>query len=162
MQTLNDVKDFFYHHYAPNNAILSISGNINTDDIKTLCEKWFGSINKKEIAERNIPKEPEQIEARTLTVYRNVPFDAIYIAFHMCSKLKKEYYVADLISDLFANGKSSRLYQNLVKTKKLFSDINAYITGDIDAGLFIITGKLMSHVKIEDAEKAIGKMELIK
>jgi len=154
--TLDDVKDFFFHHYAPNNAILSISGNVNTDEIKTLCEKWFGSINKKEIAERNILKEPEQTQARTQTVYRNVPFDAIYKAFHMSSKLEKEYYTTDLISDLLSNGKSSRLYQNLVKDKKLFSDINAYITGDIDAGLFIITGKLMKSVKMEDAEKEIN------
>ena len=154
--TLDDVKDFFFHHYAPNNAILSISGNVNTDEIKTLCEKWFGSINKKEIAKRNILKEPEQKQARTQTVYRNVPFDAIYKAFHMSSKLEKEYYTTDLISDLLSNGKSSRLYQNLVKDKKLFSDINAYITGDIDAGLFIITGKLMKSVKMEDAEKEIN------
>jgi zinc protease len=154
--TLNDVKDFFYHHYAPNNAILSISGNVNIDEIKALSEKWFGSIDKKEIAIRNIPKEPEQEVACTQTVHRDVPFDAIYKAFHMSSKLEKDFYTTDLISDLLANGKSSRLYQNLVKDKKLFSDINAYITGDIDAGLFMITGRLMKSVKMEDAEKAIN------
>ncbi len=154
--TLTDVKDFFFHHYAPNNAILSISGNVKTDEIKTLSEKWFGSIDKKEIAIRNIPKEPKQKTARTQTVKRDVPFDAIYKAFHMSSKLEKEYYTTDLISDLLANGKSSRLYQNLVKDKKMFSDINAYITGDIDEGLFIITGKLMKSIKMEDAEKAIN------
>ncbi|MCK5028483.1 MAG: insulinase family protein [Bacteroidales bacterium] len=154
--TLNDVKDFFFHHYSPNNAILSISGNVNIDEIKALSEKWFGSIDKKEIAIRSIPKEPEQKVARTLTVHRDVPFDAIYKAFHMSSKLENEFYTTDLISDLLANGKSSRLYQNLVKDKKLFSDINAYITGDIDAGLFMITGRLMKSVKMEDAEKAIN------
>jgi predicted Zn-dependent peptidase len=152
---LEDVRNFFMHHYAPNNAILSISGNVKTDEIKTLSEKWFAPIEKREIALRVISKEPEQLKARTQTVYRNVPFDAIYIAFHMSSKLENDYYVADLISDLFANGKSSRLYQSLVKTKQLFSDINAYITGDIDEGLFIITGKVMSTVKINDAETAI-------
>jgi len=154
--TLNDVKDFFYHHYAPNNAIISISGNVDIDEIKLLSEKWFGPIEKKEIAMKNISKEPEQKTARTQTVNRDVPFDAIYKAFHMSSKMDKEFYTSDLISDLLANGKSARLYQNLVKDKKLFSDINAYITGDIDAGLFIITGRLMNSVKIEDAEKAIN------
>ncbi len=155
--SLNDVKDFFNHHYAPNNAILSIAGNVNTNEIEQLAEKWFGPIGKQEIAKRNIPEEPEQNESRTQTVERNVPFDAIYKTFHMSSKLGKEYYVADLISDILSNGKSSRLYQNLVKNKKLFSDINAYITGDIDAGLFIVTGKLMNHIKMEDAEKAINE-----
>lgn len=153
--TMDDVKCFFNHHYAPNNAILSIAGNISTKKIQSLTEKWFGPIEKREIAIRNIPQEPKQVEARSLTIERDVPFDAIYKAFHMSSKLEKEYYTMDLISDVLANGKSSRLYQNLIKTKKLFSDINAYITGDIDAGLFIITGKLMKHVKLSDAEEAI-------
>lgn len=153
---LDDVKDFFKHHYAPNNAILSIAGNITLNEIKPLAEKWFGSIEKKEIAIKEIPQEPEQKEARTQTVERDVPFDAIYKAFHMSSKLGKDYYVCDLISDLLSNGKSSRLYQNLVKTRNLFSEINAYITGDIDAGLFIVTGNLMNHVKMKDAEEAIN------
>jgi len=153
---LDDVKDFFKHHYAPNNAILSIAGNITLNEIKLLAEKWFGSIEKKKIALKEIPLEPEQKEARTQTVERNVPFDAIYKAFHMSSKLEKDYYVCDLISDLLSNGKSSRLYQNLVKTKNLFSEINAYITGDIDAGLFIITGNLMNNVEMKDAEEAIN------
>ena len=153
---LDDVKDFFIHHYAPNNAVLSIAGNVTLKEIKPLAEKWFGSIEKKKIALREIPLEPEQKEARTQTVERDVPFDAIYKSFHMSSKLGKDYYVCDLISDLLSNGKSSRLYQNLVKTRNLFSDINAYITGDIDAGLFIVTGNLMKHVKMKDAEEAIN------
>lgn len=155
--SLEDVKDFFNHHYAPNNAILTISGNVTLDEIKPLAEKWFAPIEKREIAARNIQQEPKQNESRSQTVYRDVPFDAIYMAFHMSSKFEKEYYATDLISDLLANGKSSRLYQNLVKNKKLFSDINAYITGDIDPGLFIVTGKLMKGVKMEDAKDAISK-----
>jgi predicted Zn-dependent peptidase len=151
-----DVKDFFEHHYAPNNAILSIAGNVTLEEIKQLTEKWFGPIEKKEIALKEIQPEPKQTEARTQTVKRDIPFDAIYKAFHMSSKFEKDYYVSDLISDVLSNGKSSRLYQNLVKNRNLFSDINAYITGDIDAGLFIVTGKLMHNVKMEDAEEAIN------
>jgi len=157
--TLENVTNFFNHHYAPNNAILCIAGNVTLDEIKPLAEKWFGPIEKREIPEKNIPKEPIQHKVRTQTVHRDVPFDAIYKAFHMSSKLNAEYYTSDLISDLLANGKSSRLYQNLVKKKHLFSDINAYITGDIDSGLFIVTGKLMQDTKMADAENAIT-MEL--
>ncbi len=155
--SLTEVKEFFTHHYAPSNAILSIAGDISRNDIEILTEKWFGNIPKREIAERNIPKEPEQLEERFLKVERSVPYDAIYKTFHMSSKLKKEYFVADLISDLLANGKSSRLYQNLVKEKKLFSEINAYITGDIDEGLLIISGKLIQGVNIDNANKAIDE-----
>lgn len=152
---LADVKDFFTRHYAPNNAILSITGNITMDEVKPLAEKWFGSIPKREIAKRELPCEPKQTKARSLTVERNVPQNAIYLAFHMSSKLEKGYYVTDLISDLLANGKSSRLYQNLVKNKNLFSEINAYITGDIDPGLILVNGKLMPGIDMQTAEESI-------
>ena len=153
---LQDVKDFFYNHYAPNNAILSVAGNVTKEEIEKLANKWFAPIKYREIVKRNLPKEPVQSEPRTLTVERNVPFDAIYKVFHMGSKFGKDYYTTDLISDLLANGKSSRLYQNLVKKQQLFSDINAYITGDIDEGLFVVSGKLMQGISIKTAENAIN------
>jgi len=153
--SLQDVKDFFMHHYAPNNAILSVAGDVKLQEVKLLAEKWFAPIEKRQVYNRNLPKEPAQKEKRILEVERNVPYDAIYIAFHMSSKLDKDYYTSDLISDLLSNGKSSRLYQNLVKKHKLFSDINAYITGEIDEGLFIIAAKLMQGIKMQEAEKAI-------
>lgn len=152
---ITNVKNFFNHHYAPNNAIVCVAGNVTKSEVQLLAEKWFSDIPKKEIESRDLKKEPPQKEARILTVERNVPFKAIYKAFHMSSKYKREYYVTDLISDLLANGKSSRLYQNLVKSKRLFSEINAYITGDIDPGLFIINGKLMKKVGFDEAEEAI-------
>ena len=153
--TLEDVKEFFYKHYAPNNAIFVVAGDVETSEIKTLAEKWFGGIEKRKIEKRNLPIEAKQTEARSLTVKRDVPFDAIYKAFHMCAKNDPDYYATDLISDILSNGNSSRLYQELVKEKQLFSDINAYIMGSTDAGLFIFSGKLIDGVKMEDAENAI-------
>ncbi|OFX86772.1 MAG: peptidase M16 [Bacteroidetes bacterium GWF2_33_16] len=152
---LENVKDFFEHHYAPNSAILSVAGNITKEEIESLAIKWFGPIKRKEIAERNLPKEPKQTSKRTLKLERNVPFDAIYKAFHMSSRHNSDYNVADLISDLLSNGKSSRLYQQLVKEKQFFSSIDAYITGDIDEGLFIISGNIMKGISIDTAEAAI-------
>jgi len=153
--TLQDVKDFFLHHYAPNNAILSVAGNVTTDEIKSLAKKWFGPIEKRDIFKPKIQKEPPQKEPRFMQVERDVPFDAIYKAYHMSAKNHPDYYVADLISDILSNGKSARLYQKLIKEKQLFSDINAYITGDIDEGLFMVTGKLMKGVSIDEGEQAI-------
>jgi len=152
---LQDVKDFFMHHYAPNNAILSVAGNVTPDEIKTLAKKWFGAIKKREIFKPEIPKEPQQSEPRFMRIERDVPFDAIYKAYHMSAKNHPDYYVADLISDILSNGKSARLYQKLIKEKQLFSDINAYITGDIDEGLFMVAGKLMKGVRIDEGEQAI-------
>ena len=153
--TLQDVKDFFLHHYAPNNAILSIAGNVTTDEIKSLAKKWFAPIEKREIFKPKIQKEPQQKEPRFMQVERDVPFDAIYKAYHMSAKNHPDYYVADLISDILSNGKSARLYQKLVKDKQLFSDINAYITGDMDEGLFMVAGKLMKGISMDEGEQAI-------
>lgn len=152
---MQDVKDFFYSHYAPNNAIMVISGNVNLNEVRSLSEKWFLSIPKREIKQRSYIKEPLQKEARILTVERNVPFDSLYMTFHTCDRLNNDYYTTDLISDILSNGKSSRLYQNLVQKRKIFSDINAYISGEIENGLFIFSGNLMKGNSLELAEKAI-------
>ncbi len=152
---MQDVKDFFYSHYAPNNAVLVVAGNVETDEIKKLSEKWFGDIEKREIAIRNLPKEPKQNEERTLTVEKDVPYHAIYKAYHMCNRLNVDYYVTDLLSDVLSNGESSRLYRHLVQDQKLFLELNAYIMGSNDEGLFIISGKINEGIDIEIAEKAI-------
>jgi predicted Zn-dependent peptidase len=153
--SLDEVKNFFYSHYAPNNAILCVSGNVKRNEVETLSKKWFGSIEKRELKKRNLPIEPQQIEPRRLEVERNVPFDAIYLAFHMCGRLNPDFHATDLISDILSNGKSSRLHQNLLKGKRLFSDIDAFISGDYDPGLFVVTGRLIDGVSFHDAENAI-------
>ncbi len=156
--SMNDVKSFYNKFYNPDNAVLVVSGNINPEKTLPLIEKWFGTIkNNSKKNKRNIPVEPEQKTARKKTVNRNVPLDAIYKAFHMCSRKDERYYASDLISDILSNGNSSRLNQTLIKKKKLFSDIDAYITGDIDNGLFVLSGKLVKGVNMKDAEAAINE-----
>ncbi|HRX67754.1 MAG TPA: pitrilysin family protein, partial [Tenuifilaceae bacterium] len=161
--TLNDVKSFFFSHYAPNNAILCVSGNIEVDEVKRLAEKWFAPIPEREVKLRSLPKEPVQTEPRTLEVTRNVPYDSIYMAFHMCNRNHPDYPATDLITDLLSNGKSSRLFQNLVKERKLFSDINAFITGDVDDGLLVVTGRLVQDISFEEAQNEIfGELNRLK
>ena len=152
---LDDVKSFFYANYAPNNAILCIAGNVETDYIKELSEKWFGSIPKRSIVRPDIIKEPEQTQQRRLEVKRKVPFNSLYIAFHMCNKLHPDYPATDLLSDILSNGKSSRFFQSLVKRQQLFNSIDAFITGDIDEGLFVITGRPADGVSLDEAEAAV-------
>jgi predicted Zn-dependent peptidase len=149
---LEDVRQFFYRHYAPDNAILGISGNITPSEVKYFCEKWFAPIKARNIPLRNLPTEPIQNDKRKLTMKGNVPFDAIYKVYHSCSRIDKDYPSSDLISDLLSGGKSSRLYNHLVQEKRMFSELDAYITGDIEPGLFVISGKLMKGIKPEDAE----------
>jgi len=152
---MEDVKSFFYRFYRPNNAILVVAGNVEVEQIKELTKKWFGTIPAGEQLQRNIPAEPLQTEERMLTVERNVPYDAIYKTYHICKRTEKEYYTFDLISDMLSNGKSSRFNNELVKKQKLFSEVNAFLSGDIDNGLFIISGKLNNGITMENAEQAI-------
>lgn len=153
--TMEDVKSFFYTHYAPNNAILTVAGNVRKKQVMELAEKWFGDIPTREIEERNLPQEPMQTEYRELKVEADVPADALYLAYKMPERVHKDYQATDLLSDIIGRGKSSRLYHRLLKEEKLFSSINAYVTGSFDPGLLIITGKLTDGITIEKGQEAI-------
>ena len=146
--TLTEVKDFFFHHYAPNNAVLVISGNIDSSDAFRLAEKWFGDIPSREITHYPSLKEPKQEEDRELTVYRDVPIDTFYVAWHMGARNEKSFYVLDLLSDILSNGSSSRFEVKLVKEQKLFTEADAYLSGENEPGLFVATGKASPGIDI--------------
>lgn len=154
---LQDVKNFFFKHYTPSNAILVVAGNVETENVMRLAEKWFGPIPAGEKYVRQLPQEPKQTEARRLEITADVPLDAFYKVWHMASRLERGYYVTDLITDILGGGASSRLFQALVKEKKLFSSIDCSHFGSTDTGLLSIEGKLVKGVKIEDAEKAVNE-----
>jgi predicted Zn-dependent peptidase len=149
------VKDFFFKYYRPINAIMVVAGNVTTEKVKALAEKWFSDIPSGEKYRRNVAQEPEQKEGRRLEVKGNVPLDAIYKTWHIYPRLDRRYYITDLLTDILSGGGSSRLYQSLVKEKQLFSNIECYHFGTADAGLLCIEGKLIKGVKMEDAERAI-------
>jgi zinc protease len=156
--TIEDVKSFFYHFYRPDNAVLVIAGNITSAEGFFLAHKWFGSIPPGKNQKKLLPQEPEQISSRKKIIHQDtIPHDAIYRAYHMDGRLTDEYFICDLISDVLANGRSSRFYQKLYKEQQLFSTIDAFISGSSDPGLFIIEGKTMPGVSIEQASEAIDR-----
>ena len=154
---LEDVKNFFFKHYRPINAILVVAGNVKTEEIKRLAEKWFGPLPMGEKYERHLPQEPKQNQHHFMELSGDVPLDAFYKTWHMGSRLEKGYYAAELITEILGGGASSRLYQKLVKEKQLFSNIECYQFGSVDAGLLAVEGKLVKGVKEEDAEKAVDE-----
>jgi predicted Zn-dependent peptidase len=155
---LEQIRKFFFSHYAPNNAILTLTGNITYDLAFKLTRKWFGPIDKRKVQSRNLPVEPTQNEERILTIEKDVPSAALYKVWHIGPRNSMDYYTLDLITDLLAGGESGRLNTKLVREKKLFSEINAYITSDIDPGLIIIQGKLMKDIDIQYAEEAVNEV----
>jgi predicted Zn-dependent peptidase len=154
---IDDVKAFFYKHYRPSNAVLCVAGNVSTEQVKQLAEKWFGTIPGGEPYTRNIPAEPKQIESRFEQVEANVPLDALYKAWHIAGRLDPSYYAADLITEIMGSGQASRLYQKLVKENQLFSNISCYHTGSTDPGLLVIEGKIILGKTLEEANAAVDE-----
>ena len=152
---LQDVKDFFFRHYTPCNAILAVAGPVTTEEVRSLAEKWFGPIPSGTKYERSLPAEPRQTEDRVLEVTSAVPLDALYKTWHMGSRLEDSYYAADLITEILGAGGSSRLFQGLVKKNKLFSNIECYHFGSVEIGLLAIEGKLVTGVFMVTAEAAV-------
>jgi zinc protease len=152
------VRNFFFSHYAPNNAILTLTGNITPGHAFRLAQKWFSPIEKRKLQERDLPSEPAQTEERILTVEKDVPSTALYKVWHTGPRNSEDFYTLDVLSDLLAGGESGRLYTRLVRDKKLFSEINAYLTADTDPGLMILQGKLMKGVDILHAEVAVEEV----
>ncbi|MBY0424180.1 MAG: insulinase family protein [Cytophagales bacterium] len=153
--TMDDVKDFFYRFYVPNNAILVVAGNVELENIKYLANKWFGPIPAGPVRKRQLPAEPKQMEKKYKTVTAKVPANAFYKAWHMGGRKSEDYYAIDLLSDMAGRGESSRLYQELVKKKQVFSGISAHISGSVDPGLFVVSGRLHKGITFNEAEEAV-------
>lgn len=154
---MEDVKAFFHKYYNPTNAILCVAGNFELDYVKEMVNKWYGDIPDGIKPARILDAEPEQTEFREKTIDRAVPTDAFYYAFNMPERRHEGFYLCDVLSDALGRDKSSRLYVSLKKEQKLASEIGAYITGSMDNGLLVISGKLNDGVTFEMLDKALWK-----
>jgi zinc protease len=152
---IDDVKTFYKNYFHPQNAILCIAGKINIEKSKELVHKWFGNIPSGNKIMRDIPQEPEQEELRSKTVQGQIPVNSIYFAYKMPARRSHDYLICDLISDLLSDGPSSVLYKKLVKEDKIFTEVDAYLLGSMDEGLFIIEGKLTDNHTLEKGESSI-------
>lgn len=152
---LADVKQFFFKHYRPNNAVMVVAGNVETEYVKVLAEKWFGSIEPGEVNTKQLPVEPVQTEAQVEEVWADVPLDAFYKAWHIEGRMSEQYHAMDLLTDILGGGESSRLYQRLVKELQLFVNIQCFHFGSLDPGILAIEGKLVKGVDMKAAEAAV-------
>ena len=152
---MDDVRAFFKKHYAPQNAVLVVAGAAPLAEVRRLAEKWFEPIPGGPAYERQLPQEPRQTAPRFLEIAADVPLSALYKVYHMPARSADDYYAVDLLSDLLGRGKSSRLYQQLVKEQPLFNSISASVTGSLEPGLLVISGKLNTGVTLEAADTAV-------
>jgi zinc protease len=154
--TLDDVRDFFFSHYLPNNAVLVVAGNVKVDHIKKLAEKYFAPILARKKPTRRLLQEPLQQKKRILSVEAKVPANALYKTWHMSGRFNNDYYASDFISDMLSRGQSSRLYQHLVKEKEIFTSISSFVMGTVDPGLMVVSGRVKEGISLQDAE---GELE---
>ena len=153
--SLDEVRDFYRRFYHPSNAILSISADIPEERTIALCEKWFGPIADNPQSAASLPQEPSQTESRREEVERNVPATMIVLAYHIGSRTSPDFFLGDMTSDLLAGGESGRLYQHLVREQRLLGSVNAYVSGEVDPGLFVFTAQLLPSTTVEQAEAAL-------
>lgn len=156
--TMDDVKDFFFTHYLPSNAVMVVAGNVSLEHVKQLSEKWFGPIPAGKRIERKLSAEPKQTQKRILNIEAKVPANALYKSYHMCGRFHKDYYTTNLLSDVLSRGDSSRLYQTLVQEKEIFNSISSFVMGTIDPGMFVISGRLKDGVDLLEAERELDNV----
>lgn len=154
--SLEQVQEFYNRYYTPSNAILAISAALPEEQVFEAVERYFGSLPRVErYADRHFAAEPPIESPRRKTIEAAVPADQITIAFLMGERGTRDYYICDLLTDLLAGGESARIYQHLVKEQMIFSAANAYITGECDRGLLILTGQIAPGITVEQAEEAL-------
>lgn len=156
--TMDDVQDFFFRFYRPNNAVMVVAGAVTFDKVQQLAEKWFGGIPAGPAYLRNLPQEPVQTEARLLETSAAVPLNSLIKVFHMPGRYDEGFYAGDLLSDILGRGKSSRLYQKLLKERSLFNSISASVISSLDPGLLMVKGNLNPGVTLEEADQAVTEM----
>ena len=149
--TLEDVQQFHEKFYRPDNAIVAIAAPLKHEEMVGMAERAFGTLllPRKRVAEarcfaceREYPQEPLQVAPRRLDVIREVPSDAVYMAWPMCDRYNSDFQASDLISDILGTGNSSRLYRGMVSEGRLVSEADACITGDVGQGLLMVSAKV--------------------
>jgi len=155
--TIEIVQEFYHRYYAPQNAVIALAGNIRFEEMVPLVDKWFGPIPKRGQILRNIPQELPQTELKHIEVSRPVPFDMLLKGWKMCDRCAPDFYALDLLSDILGTGKSSFLHKEFVEEKHLFTDISASISGTLDPGIFVISGRPANGISLQQANEDLDK-----
>lgn len=138
--TDDDVRRWFYAHYAPNNAVLAVSGNVRPDELRRMVEKWFGDIPRRDIAPRRLPDEALRSGGNTWReITDRVPQPYVLLGFPMPARGEEGYTECDILTDLLSAGRASRLRTRLTgRRPDLVADAEASIMGSEHTGLLML------------------------
>ena len=154
--TLDDVKDFFETFYVPNNATLVVAGDIDVKETKKLIEKYFGSIPKgtKEIP-RTFPTEPPRPAQEVKLVYDKIMLDALIMGYHIPEENHKDSYALSLLGNILSSGRSSRLYERMVYTDQVATQVSGRASSSEDPDLFMFMAFSSGKADAQELEKII-------
>lgn len=156
--TLDDVKEFFFGFYAPNNATLVVTGDVYRDRVLNLAEKWFGGIPERQLLKKGLPRETKQTQAKFTTIYGEVPTTAVYKAFHIPAYLENDYFALEIITELLNSGKAGLFYQELIRKKQLTSSSGGFSWMLFDDGFLTFYSLLNPGVSVEDYDSAFEEV----
>jgi len=151
--SLEDLQDYFDTYYAPNNAVVVISGDVDVAQIKKLAIKYFEPIVSKAIPRAIHTEEPEQTGQKRVTVEKQVSTPNIMLAYHVPETKHEDYYALDLLSAILSEGNSSRFYSQLVDQTLLATSAFSYMPESIDPNLFYLYAVASPEVAPEILEK---------
>ncbi len=155
---ITNLKPFYDKYYNPNNAVLSVVGDIDTDKTLKLVEKYFGSIPGREKPPERVFNEQPLTEAVTAEIFDNVQLPGIFLAYKVPGENTKESYEFDILADILSTGDSSRFYHEVVYEKQLASEIGCWMDNKEFTGIFYIYAILMPGVKIEQVQSEIDRI----
>jgi zinc protease len=153
--TQADLERYFKTYYAPNNAVVVISGSVKTEEIKKLAEKYLEPIPAQPAPPKINIVEPAQTGERRITVQKDVANPYLMIAYHVPEAKHEDYYALNILSSLLSNGKSSRLYSALVDKKQLATAAFTGYDDSFDPTLFQFYATAATGVHESEVEKAI-------
>jgi len=151
-----DYVNFYKTFYVPNNAVLSIAGDLDIPETKKMIEKYFGGIPR---GTTEIPrpdkKVPELTGEQRATIYDNIQLPAVITGFRIPAEGTPDYYAVDMLSTLLAQGQSSRLYRSLVDEQQKALQIGAFPFGLEDSGINVVFALVNVGGDIDELETAL-------
>lgn len=155
---LRDVFAFFRKYYIPNNAVLSIVGDINYTETEKLVRKYYDDIERGEAINREEYFDDDIVEEITDDIFDNIHLPGKFLFYKLPKPGSKEYYAIQILNGILSNGDSSRLYKELVYRKELVNDIESYLYDMEKVSLFSISSIALEGRSIFEIEKEIDNI----
>jgi predicted Zn-dependent peptidase len=157
--TIEDLQTYFDTYYAPNNAVVVISGDVTLEGVKKLAKQYFEPITTKATPRKIHTLEPEQRGEKRVMVHKQVSTPNVLLAYHVPETKHQDYFALDVLNAVLSSGKSSKLYGSLVDEKQLATSVFSYMPESFDPNLFYIYG--VANQNISAGQLEVGMLGVL-